>query len=183
MEKKKKRIVAGLVIAAMIVAVGAVWIVKNQLKSVETVLKIMPDDADFRMKDFVFTEVGHQQLHIEVRADTAEYKKKQNLAIFDQVHIKLTTKEGRVFVMTGDRGEMNTKSKALKIEGNVVVLSDTNDRFTTEYLQYEDKGKSIFTDAPVTMENDRMSIRGVGLHVNISRGELMLSSAVRARIR
>lgn len=183
MEKKKKRVLAGLVIILVIVAVGAVWIVKNQLKSAETVLKIMPDDADFRMKDFVFTEVGHQQMRIEVRADTAEYIKKQNLAIFDQVHIKLTTKEGRVFVMTGDRGEMDTKSKALKIEGNVVILSDANDRFTTEYLQYEDSGKRIFTDAPVTMENDRMNIRGIGLQVYISRGELTLSSAVRARIR
>ena len=68
-------------------------------------------------------------------------------------------------------------------EGNVVVLSDANDRFMTDYLQYEDSDKKIFTDAPVTIENERMKIQGVGLQVHINRGELTLSSSVRASLR
>lgn len=183
MWSKKTKIVLGLIIAAVALTSVVTLVAKKHLKSTETILKIMPDDADFRMKDFIFTEVSQQQLQIEVRAEVAEYNKKQNLAIFDQVHIKLTTKEGKVFIMTGDKGEMDTKTKAMKMEGNVVVLSDANDRFMTDYLQYEDSDKKIFTDAPVTIENERMKIQGVGLQVHINRGELTLSSSVRASLR
>ncbi len=146
------------------------------------IIKILPNEADVRISDFVFTEVGQDDIRWEVKAKSAQYQKKQNLALFDQVQIKLTTKEGKVFIMTGDKGEMMTDKKDVEIKGHVVITSDTGDKFSTDYLRYSDAQKKIYTDAPVVMEGNRMKIQGVGLSIFMNKGELTLSSGVKAKI-
>ena len=142
----------------------------------------MPDHVDLRIKDFIYTEVGEAGSKWEVRAQTAQYNKKQNLALFDHVQIKLTTAEKKVYVMTGDKGQMLTDKKDIEIKGNVIIVSDSGDRFTTDYLKYSDVEKKFYTDAPVIMENKRMKIKGVGLTLFMNTGELNLSSSVKAKI-
>jgi LPS export ABC transporter protein LptC len=164
---------AGVVIVAMVMVGG-------DKKS--NIIKILPDEADVRIQDFIYTEVGQENIRWEVKAKTAQYQKKLNLALFDHVHIKLTTPEGKVFVMTGDEGKMQTDTKDVELKGNVVITSDTQDKFFTDYLRYSDGQKKIYTDAPVTVESRQMRIQGVGLTIFINKGELLLSSGVKAKI-
>ncbi len=90
--------------------------------------------------------------------------------------------DGKVIVMTGDRGEMITDKKELEIKGHVVIITDSGEKLTTDYLKYSDGEKKIHTGAPVVMESERISIQGTGLAIFIEKGELVLSSAVRGRI-
>ena len=85
--------------------------------------------------------------------------------------------------MTADKGEMFTDTKDVKIIGNVVITSDTGDKFHTDYLNYNEEERKFFTDAPVTMENKFMKIKGVGLTLFIKKGQLKLSSMVKAKIK
>ena len=55
--------------------------------------------------------------------------------------------------------------------------------FSTDHFKYNDAEKKFYTDAPVTMENKRMKIKGVGLTLFIKKGQLNLSSMVKARIK
>jgi LPS export ABC transporter protein LptC len=61
-------------------------------------------------------------------------------------------------------------------------VSDTEEKFSTDYLRYSDSQKKIYTDAPVMIESKQMKIKGVGLSIFINKGELLLSSGVRAVI-
>jgi LPS export ABC transporter protein LptC len=178
---KKKKMIAGLLLVAVFAVFASVMILKNRITP-ETILKILPDEADFHIKDFVFTEVGKEKEKWEVRAETAEYNKKENLAELTNVHIKLTTAEGKVFEMTGDRGRIQTEAKTGEITGNVGIVSDAGDRFSTQSLRFSDREKTISTDDAITMENRQMKIQAVGLTVNITSGELKLLSGVRAKI-
>jgi LPS export ABC transporter protein LptC len=144
-------------------------------------LKALPD-VDLKIKGFNYTEVGEANAKWEVKADIATYDKKQNLAVFDRVQIKLTTSDGKVFIMNGDKGQMFTDTKNIEIKDNVVIISDTGDKFSTDHLSYNDAEKKFYTDAPVTMENKRMKITGVGLTLFMNTGELNLSSLVKAKI-
>jgi LPS export ABC transporter protein LptC len=144
-------------------------------------LKALPD-VDLQIKGFNYMEVGEANAKWEVKADTATYNKKQNLAVFDRVQIKLTTSDGKVFVMSADKGRMFTDKKNIEIKDNVVIISDTGDKFSTDHLNYNDAEKKFYTDAPVTMENKRMKITGVGLTLFMNTGELNLSSLVKAKI-
>jgi LPS export ABC transporter protein LptC len=146
-------------------------------------LKALPEQIDLQIKGFVYTEVGEGDSRWEMKADTATYYRKQNLALFDRVQIKLNMSDGKSFIMTADKGQMLTDTKNVEIKGNVVITSDTGDKFHTDYLNYNEEERKFFTDAPVTMENKRMKIQGVGLTLFINKGQLKLSSMVKAKIK
>jgi len=180
---KKVKIIAATLIIIVLVAVAIFAVVRGIGEKKVNVIKISPDQADVSIQDFVYTEVGKDNIQWEVRAKTAQYKKKQNLALFDQVQIKLTTQKGKVFIMTGDKGEMLTDKKDVEIKGHVVITSDTGEKVLTDYLHYGDVRKIIHTDAPIVMENKRMKIQGVGMSIFINKGQLTLLSGVKAKIK
>jgi LPS export ABC transporter protein LptC len=181
LNKKIKIIIVALIVFVLIgVAVFAVVKVIGKKKA--NILKILPDEADLRIQDFVYTDVGQDNIRWEVKAKSAQYQKKQNLALLDQVQTKLTTQEGKVFIMTGDEGRMLTDKKDVEIKGHVVIISDTGDKLSTDYLRYSEAEKKIYTDAPVTMESKRMKIQGVGLVIFMNSGEITFSSRVKAKI-
>jgi len=157
--------------------------IKGAENKASALLKILPDHVDLQIKDFVYTEVGEGNSQWEVRAQTAKYYKKENYALFDKVRIKLTTEEKKIYIMTGDKGKMLTDRKDVEIKGNVVIVSETGDRFTTDHLNYTDAEKKFYTDAPVIMESKTMKIKGVGLTIYMNTGEMNLNSTVTANIK
>jgi LPS export ABC transporter protein LptC len=183
MKLNKRTIIISSILVVVAVAVGSAVVIKNIGIKPENILKKLPDNVDLQIKDFVYTEVGEANSKWEVKAKTAQYVKKQNLALFDQVQIKLTTAQNKVYMMTGDTGRMLTDKKDIEIKGHVVIVSDSGDRFTTDHLNYSDAEKKFYTSAPVTVENRQMKIQGVGLTIFMNTGELNLSSSVKARIK
>jgi len=183
MKLSKKTKIISIILIIIVVITAAVLVIKNNIyDKPQNIIKILTDHIDLQIKDFIYTEVGEANSKWEVKADSAKYIKKENLAVFERVQIKLTTSEGKVFIMTGDKGHMNTEKKDLQIKGNVVIISDKGDRFSTDYLNFSDAEKKFYTDAPVTIENKRMKIKGKGLTLYINTGELNLSSLVKAKI-
>jgi LPS export ABC transporter protein LptC len=178
---KKTIIISSIVVVLIAILITAVAIIKINVNKPRNLLKALPD-VDLKIKGFVYTEVGEANIKWEVTAETATYNKKQNLAVFDRVQIKLTTSDGKVFIMKGDKGLMFTDTKNIEIKDNVVIISDAGDRFSTDHLSYNDAEKKFYTDAPVTMENKRMKITGVGLTLFMNTGELNLSSLIKAKI-
>lgn len=182
LNKKKKLII--LILAVISLGAFLAFLVLGGAGGKKAnIIKILPGEADVRIENFVFTEVGRDNMRWEVKSNTAQYEKKHNLAIFDQVWVKLTAPDGKVFVMTGDRGEMLTDKKDLEITGHVVITADSGEKFSTDYLKYSDSMKKIYTDAPVVMESERIKVQGAGLSIFIDKGELALSSGVKASIR
>ena len=178
---KKTIIISSIVVVLIAILITAVAIIKINVNKPRNLLKALPD-VDLKIKGFNYTEVGEANAKWQVKADVATYDKKQNLAVFDRVQIKLTTSDGKVFIMKGDKGLMFTDTKNIEIKDNVVIISDADDKFSTDHLSYNDAEKKFYTDAPVTMENKRMKITGVGLTLFMNTGELNLSSLVKAKI-
>jgi LPS export ABC transporter protein LptC len=179
---KKRVILLSISVIALAAAVAIGYVIHNISSKPKNILKILPDQVDLQIKDFVYTEVSEANAKWEVKAQTAQYNKKQNLAVFDRVQIKLTTVEKKVYVMTGDKGQMLTDKKDIEIKGNVAIVSESGDQFTTDYLKYSDAEKKFYTDAQVSMENKRMKITGTGLTLFTNTGELNLKSSVKAKI-
>ena len=121
--KKKVKIIVIALISIVIVAVVILALVQGVGRKKENVIKIMPDEADIRIQDFVFTEVGQNKIRWDVKAKSGQYQKKKNLALFDQVRIQATTEEGKIYVMTGKTGKMLTDKKDLEITGDVMITS------------------------------------------------------------
>lgn len=164
----------------VILSVAAILAVSLRQTPEKTMLKVMSDRVDLQVKNVRFTDVGTSDMKWEIMADTARYQKKENLALFDQVKVRLVMKDGRVFTMSGDRGRFNTQSRDMEIEGKVNVVSENGDRITTERLVYVDAGKRVETDRLVVMENGSVRISGVGMILTLNEKKVSLLSQVRA---
>ena len=183
MKLSKKAIIVSLiatVFLAILIVIAAV--IKNDVSKPKNLLKALQEGVDLKFKGFDFTEVNEANAKWEVKAETATYSKKQDIAVLEKINIKLTTSDGKVFLMSADKGQMFTKEKNIEIKGNVVITSDNNDRFSTDHLSYNDAEKKFYTDAPVTMENKRMKLTGTGLTLYINDGKLSIPSMVKAKI-
>lgn len=178
--KSKKKKVFILAILLVVLSVAAVLVVGVRKAPEKAVLKVMSDRVDLQVKDVRFTDVGSSGMTWEVTADMARYQKDENLVLLERLKVRLVMKDGRVFVMSGDRGRLNTKSRDMEIEGKVSVVSEHGERFTTERLQYLDAGNRIETDRLVVMESGSARVSGVGMILSLAEKKVTLLSQVRA---
>ena len=178
--KTKRKTVLIVAILTVILSVTAILAIGLRRAPEKALLKIMSDRVDLQVKNVRYTEVGDSGMKWEITADTARYRKKENLALFEKVKVRLVMKDGRVFVMNGDRGRLNTQSRDMEIEGNVGIVSENGDRFATDRLLYRDAGKRIETDRLVVMENRSVRISGVGMILTLDEKKVTLLSQVRA---
>jgi LPS export ABC transporter protein LptC len=181
MMKTKRKTVFIVAILTVILSVAVILAIGLRRSPEKALLKIMSDRVDLQVKNVRFTEVGDSGMTWEIRADTARYQKKENLALFDQVVVRLVMKDGRVFVLNGDRVRFNTQSRDMEIEGNVGIVSENGDRFATDRLLYRNAGKQIETDRPVIMENGSIRISGVGMVLSLDEKKVTLLSKVQAK--
>lgn len=180
--RKKTWIIAGLS-ALLILSVSIVLKVVNDRKAPQKILKVMAENIDLQVKNVIYTDVGQSGEKWEIRADTAQYLKKENVALFEKIRVRMLTVDGKSFTLTGDKGRFQTEKKDIEIVGNVEGTSDAGERFTTDKLSYNNAEGKIFTDSAVTMESGQMKIKGIGLTVNMKSGELNLVSKVKAEIK
>jgi LPS export ABC transporter protein LptC len=180
--KKKTWIIAGLAFLA-ILSVFLVLKAVNDRKAPQKLLKVMAENIDLQVKNVVYTDVGQSGEKWEIKADTVQYLKKENVALFDKVRVRMMTAEGKSFTLTGDKGRFQTEKKDIEIVGNVEGTSDGGERFTTDKLNYNNAEGKIYTNSAVTMASGQMKIVGTGLTVNLKSGELTLVSKVKAEIK
>ncbi len=179
---KKAVIISSVAVVFLVILIAVISVIRANISNPPNLLKVFRDSVDLQIKEFVYTEVGDANAKWEVKAETAMYDKKQDVASFDKVQIKLTTSDGNIFEMTADKGRMLIKEKNIEMKGNVIINSENGDKFFTDYLNYNDAEKKFYTDAPVTMKNDRMKITGRGLALFMNKGELHIPSMVKAKI-
>lgn len=180
--RKKTIVFVSVITVFLAVFLAAFLIFRDSINKPKTLLKALQDNVDLQIKGFVYTEVGENKGKWEVKAESASYDKKQNLAVLDQVRVTVITADGKKYEMKADKGRIFTDKKNMNISGNVVITSDDGDNFFTEYVQYSDEERKFFTDAPVRMESRRIRITGQGLAIFLNSGELSIPSMVKANI-
>lgn len=180
MNRRRTLLIAILFVAVL--SVATILVIGMRKEPGKALLKIMSDRVDLQVRDVHYTEVGDSGMKWEITADAARYQKKENLALFDKLAIKLVMKDGMTFVMTGDHGRLNTESRDMEIEGNVGIVSENGDRFATDRLRYRNADKVIETDRPVVMENETVRVSGVGMVVTLEGKKVSILSQVRARM-
>jgi len=182
MKTNRRRTLLIAILFLAVLSLTTIFVIGMRKDPGKALLKIMSDRVDLQVRDVHYTEVGDSGMKWEITADAARYQKKENLALFDKLEIKLFMKDGMTFVMTGDHGRLNTESRDMEIEGNVGIVSENGDRFATDRLRYRNADKVIETDRPVVMENETVRVSGVGMVVTLEGKKVTILSQVRARM-
>lgn len=167
---------AGILLTAAILMIGI------DREPEKTLLKIMSDRVDLQVRDVRYTEVGDSGTKWEITAETASYQKKENLAFFEQLTVRIITKDGRSVVLKGDRGRVDTASRDVDLEGHVVADTPQGDRFVADRLRYRSAAGVIEADGPVQMENAGVRVSGRGMVLSLDRGAVSILSQVRATL-
>jgi len=178
--KTKRKTVLIVAILVVILSLAVIFVIGLRVLPENALLKIMADKVDVQIKNIRYTEVGDSGMKWEITADTARYLKKENLALFEKVTVRLVMKNGQTFVMNGDQGRLDTQSRDMEIDGNVGIVSGNGDRFATDRLRYRNAARQIETDQPVAMENGNVRISGVGMVFHLDESKLTLLSQIRA---
>lgn len=179
---RKKWVIVLLVLTVVLIA-ATVIVMEVRKDPGKALLKIMSDKVDLQVRNVRYTEVGDSGMKWEVMADTARYQKKENLAFFDKIAVKVILKDGRIFIITGDKGLVRTDTRDMEIEGNVKIVSEKGDQFTTDRLRFRNADQTVETDRPVVMENQSLRVSGIGMVFPLRENKLSLLSQVRADIK
>jgi len=175
---KKTFLAVLLLVLALSAAVYFVFVAKAPRKAL---LDKMADKVDLQAEGVHYTQVGSSGMKWEITADSASYRKQEDLALFEKIKARAVMRDGRVFMMSGDRGRLNTASKDLNLEGNVLLISESGDSFQTERLNYSDALKRIETDQPVVMKTRNIRVNGVGMVFALKEEKVAILSQVRAK--
>ena len=112
---KKTIVISSIIVVSLALLIALAAIIKINV-SKPKMLKKLEEGVDLQIKGFVYTEVGDAKTKWEVKAETATYNKNQNIAVFDKVQMKLTTSNGKVFLISADKGQMFTDKKNVEIK-------------------------------------------------------------------
>jgi LPS export ABC transporter protein LptC len=177
-----KTVLSAAVLLTIALVAAVLYRGGQQAGEKQTGLKIIDDNVDLYIRDVHFTEVGDSGNRLEINADSATFHRKENQALFDKVRMRLTLPDGKTYELTADRGRLRTDLKDVEIEGNVVVLSNRGDRFTTDRLKYSDGEKKIYTEDPVTLSNPRFEMKGKGMTLLLKSEHVTIAGGIKARV-
>lgn len=177
--KINKKAALAAAVAIAIIGTATIIYLGQADKVSKKALKVMAENVDLQVKNILLTEVGGAGEKWEIKAETAQYKRKENLALFDKVTVRLIMTDGKVFVMTGDKGKFHTDTKDMEISGNVVIVSEKGDRFTTDQMKYSYKDRKAYSDGNVTMDGPQMTVTGVGMSLLMKEKRIKILSNVK----
>ncbi len=175
-DKLKKRLFWGVVVLFALVLLF--FVVDDGRDGDEIVLNVFSDKADIEIQDFHFTEVGDPELIWEIDARGARYIRDENVALFDDVKVRLTLSDGRSYLMTGREGTLRTDTRDIDIRGDVSIVSGENGRFGTDYLKFSHSERKIYTEENITIDNGYIKARGKGMSLSLKDRKMSLLSNV-----
>jgi len=182
-KSRKKTVLIGGLFVLILLSVVCMW-QKGGIKTEKNaLLNIMSRKVDLQVKDVHYTSVGNPDSIWEINADTARYVRKDALVFFDNIRIKLIMSDGKTFVVSGNKGRLHTDTSDIEVYGNVEIISDKGDRFTTDHLDYCSSGKRVHTDGRITMRNPQMDVSGIGMSLSMKTKKVTLLSTVSALIK
>lgn len=122
----------------------------------------------------------------ELWADEAVAFRDKDLWELRQVKVILFADNGVEFTVTGNKGEIDSVKKNLKVMGDVVTRSSNGYVFKTESVAYDSETRKIMSPSLVKMEGPRdqeggrLSLTGEGLIADMTSSLINIERSVRA---
>lgn len=130
----------------------------------ETLGKDEPVQEAFRVK-FIFSEKAKMQARLEAPHVMVVMRNEQEVSVFDEgLHLTFFKEDGtKQSDLTADYGEFKKEFGMAEVRGNVVVLTEKNERIETEKLEWNSETDSIYTREFVKVYTENEIIYGDGL--------------------
>lgn len=156
----------------------------------EAVQESLPEneiaEVDQIMRGVHLVEAGEGQREWELWAEEAKSLKIKEIWALKDVKAIFFGKDGTVFNVTGEKGEVHTVTKDMKVSGNVSIRSSNGYIFKTEAVNYSSEAKLLTSKDFVEMYGPKdegghsISLTGRGLNASLEDSQMQVLSRVRA---
>jgi LPS export ABC transporter protein LptC len=134
--------------------------------------------ADLKLDRLRYTETREGVKEWELEAASAQYFKEDGSVVFEHVRAAFFGKNDQVYSLEGEKGRLNTQTKAIEAFGGVKLRTSDGYRMETRSLRYEAEKRELSTADPVEMSGPQGEITGTGLIVDLDRQRLKIQRQV-----
>ncbi len=161
-----------------------VWInLKWKAAREKDIPKVSTLSADMQMEKVRFVEDKHGRKTWELEAKSAEQYQDQNIVTLEDVKVTFYSKDGRIFIVTGNQAKVNQDSKDLELTGDVTLSSSDGYRLKTYSISYRNSEKRVTSADPVVMEGELIRLVGKGMLVDLESKTFKVLSDVKTQWR
>jgi len=184
-----------LLLLIQVVLIAPSQIRDSQVRDTESKAALLPkpelatgnnNEVDQSMKGMHMIETHEGQKEWELWADNAASIKARELLELEVVKAVFFTDSGVTFNVTGKKGNVQVKSKDLRVEGDVVIRSSNGYTFRTPAMNYDSKIRRITSEGKVEMvgpkdvQGQALKLSGNGMEALLDKGSMEVLRDVRA---
>jgi LPS export ABC transporter protein LptC len=149
----------------------------------EDLPKISTGGADMRLEKIRLVEDKHGQKTWELEAKSIQQYQNQNIMELEDVKVIVYMKEGRSFIISGNRGKVYQDSKDMELVGDVLLTSSDGYRLKTHSVSYHHSEKKVTTPDLVEIEGKEIQLVGTGMLVDMEAKTIKVLNQVKTRWR
>lgn len=136
-------------------------------------------NAELRITGMTFVGSRNEVSEFVLRAERAIFKPETNLAELEQMEVTSTdgsdaTDVQRSFDVRCNRGELNVETSDFLAEGDVRGTTGDGRRYQAPWVRYNHEQQLLYTDAPVSMQDETGSFRGDGFRYYVKERRFRL---------
>jgi len=140
---------------------------------------VKPDiAADLKLDRVHYTETREGTKEWELEAASAAYYRDQETIVLEKIRGTFYGKNDERYVLVGERGKFNPKTKLIEVYDGVKVDSSHGYHMRTMSLQYRADQRELSTSDPVEIQGPNMQVKGVGMVVELNRERLRILGGV-----
>lgn len=136
-----------------------------------------PGNVGLREINFVQNRDGAKLW--ELKAEAVEYQEPSHTVTFKKVTLVYFPKGEQPIKLVGNLGNMDTQSKNILIEGEVVVSNPEGYEVKVPSLYYRDDLREISTEGAVKLKSPDMELDGLGMIMNLDSHKVWIKKQVR----
>ncbi len=153
-------------VRSLAVAVGGIWVAGSSGAA---------ESPALRISGMTFVGSRGEQSEVVVRADTATFRPDSSQADLEVVRARVTHAEkGESFRMQCDRAELDVETNDFTATGNVKGVTGDGQHYSAPWVRYEHAASLLRTDAPVTVVERGITLRGDGFRYHVEERRLEL---------
>src|SRR5262245_48567634 len=137
--------------------------------------------ADYRIKEVHLQEEDHGRGNWQLDADYGEVFENLGKTLMQKVTIRIN-EPARAWIVNSDEGEMARDTRDVLLRGHVVVVSSDGLRLETDRLNWMAKDQRVWTDDPVTIWRNGMTVVGRGFESRSKEEITTIKGRLRATI-
>jgi LPS export ABC transporter protein LptC len=178
-----RRFLAFSIVMAVVSVTVAIALKVHRGKIPAETLSRLPGTIDVAMQKIHYTETRNGLKKWDLLADQAAYDKEREVVHLTGVRL-LVAAGGKMgdITLTADRADYDSRSKDVKLVGNVEAKSVSGLKFTTTSVTYLAERSMIKTADRVMLSDGQLTVDGVGMELMTATKDLRIMKDVTATV-